>query len=353
MKLAYRLELYRSARLDVPVEAVRRAEELGYHSVWSAEAYGTDALSPLAYLAALTSRIKLGTAIAQLAARPPATLAMHAMTIDGLAGGGRVIIGVGVSGPQIVEGWYGQPWGKPVARLRDYIEITRKVLDRQDPVSHEGKEISLPYRGPGGLGQGKALKSILHPAGRVPIWLAAGGPLNTELAAELCDGWLPMGLGPAGVAAYDEPMARGFARRSAGSPRQKFEIFSGCSVRITDDVQGALDSMRPLTAMYVGGMGSQTHNYHRESMARRGFPEEAERIGELWRAGLKQEAMAAVPDEYLQMNALLGSPQRIRDRWKEVLLPGVTGMIIGADQLEALEVIADLAGSRDLVDADE
>ncbi len=353
MKLAYRLELYRSARLDVPVEAVRRAEELGYHSVWSAEAYGTDALSPLAYLAALTSRIKLGTAIAQLAARPPATLAMHAMTIDGLAGGGRVIIGVGVSGPQIVEGWYGQPWGRPVARLRDYIEITRKVLDREHPVSHEGQEISLPYRGPGALGQGKALKSILHPAGRVPIWLAAGGPLNTELAAELCDGWLPMGLGPAGAAAYDEPLSRGFAKRSACSPPEEFEVFSGCSVRITDDVQGALDSMRPLTAMYVGGMGSQTHNYHRESMARRGFPEAAERIGELWRAGRKQEAMAAVPDEYLQMNTLLGSPQRIRDRWKEVLLPGVTGMIIGADQLEALELIADLAGSRDQADADE
>jgi F420-dependent oxidoreductase-like protein len=353
MKLAYRLELYRSARLDVPIEAVRRAEELGYHSVWSAEAYGTDALSPLAYLAALTSRIKLGTAVVQLAARPPATLAMHAMTIDGLAGGNRVIIGIGVSGPQIVEGWYGQPWGRPVARLRDYIEITRKVLDREEPVRHEGREISLPYTGPGALGQGKALKSILHPAGRVPIWLASGGPLNTELAAELCDGWLPMGLGPAGVAAYDGPLARGLARRAGGSPPDEFEVFSGCSVRITDDVQSALDAMRPLTAMYIGGMGSESHNYHRESMARRGFPEEAQRIGELWRAGRKQEAMAAVPDEYLQQTALLGSPQRIRQRWQEVILPGVTGMIVGTDQLEALELIADLAGSRDLVGADE
>jgi F420-dependent oxidoreductase-like protein len=353
MKLAYRLELYRSARLDVPVDAVRRAEELGYHSVWSAEAYGTDALSPLAYLAAVTSRIKLGTAVVQLAARPPATLAMHAMTIDGLAGGNRVILGIGVSGPQIVEGWYGQPWGRPVARLRDYIEITRKVLDRREPVRHEGREISLPYQGPGALGQGKALKSILHPAGRVPIWLASGGPLNTELAAELCDGWLPMGLGAAGVGAYDEPLARGFAKRAAGEPPDEFEVFSGCSVRITDDVQGALDSMRPLTAMYVGGMGSETHNYHRDSMARRGFPEEAERIGELWRAGRKQEAMAAVPDEYLELSALLGSPQRIRQRWPEVILPGVTGMIVGTDQVAALELIADLAGSRDLVRADE
>ena len=147
MKLAYRLELYRSARLVVPVELVRRAEELGYHSVWSAEAYGADALSPLAYLAAHTGRIRLGTAIAQLAARPPATLAMHAMTIDALGGGDRVILGLGVSGPQIVEGWYGQPWGSPHARLRDYVEILRKVLDREGPVTHDGQEISLPYAG--------------------------------------------------------------------------------------------------------------------------------------------------------------------------------------------------------------
>src|SRR5689334_21220847 len=167
VKLAFRLELYRSARLEVPVEAVRHAEALGYHSVWSAEAYGTDALSPLAYLAALTSRIKLGTAVAQVAARPPATLAMHAMTIDALAGGGRMIVGLGVSGPQIVEGWYGQPWGRPTARLRDYVEILRKVLDRAEPVRHDGAEISLPYTGPGAIGQGKALKSILHPSSRI------------------------------------------------------------------------------------------------------------------------------------------------------------------------------------------
>jgi F420-dependent oxidoreductase-like protein len=352
MKLAYRLELYRSARLDVPVEAIRRAESLGYHSVWAAEAYGTDALSPLAYLAALTTRIKLGTAIAQLAARPPATLAMHAMTIDGLAGGGRVIIGVGVSGPQIVEGWYGQPWGRPHARLRDYVSITRKVLDREEPVRHAGAELSLPYTGPGALGQGKALKSILHPSSRIPIWVASGGPRNTELCAELADGWLPMGLGPDGVAGYQDSLERGFAKRPGGRPAG-FEIFSGCTVRITDDVRQALDDMRPLTAMYVGGMGSETHNYHREAMARRGFPEEAVRIGELWRAGRKQEAMAAVPDEYLEQGALLGSLQRIRERWRSAVSPGTTGLIVGTTQLEALDLLADLAGTRDLVGAGE
>lgn len=351
MKLAYRLDLYRAARLEVPLAAVRRAEELGFHSVWTAEAYGTDALSPLAYLAALTRRIKLGTAVAQLAARPPATLAMHAMTIDGLAGGDRVIIGIGVSGPQIVEGWYGQPWGHPNERLRDYVAITRKVLGREAPVRHEGGEISLPYTGPGSIGQGKPLKSILHPSGRIPIWLASGGPRNTELCAEMCDGWLPMGLGPGGVAEYDRSLDGGFAKRAGGRP-EAFEIFAGCTVQITDDVAAALDAMRPLTAMYVGGMGSDSHNFHREAMARRGFPAEAARIGELWRAGHKHEAVAAVPDDYLELGALLGSPKRIRQRWASVVPPGVTGMIVGTDQLEALEIVADVAGTRDLAGVD-
>ncbi|TMK58731.1 MAG: LLM class F420-dependent oxidoreductase [Actinobacteria bacterium] len=347
VKLAFRLNLQGAARLEVPVEMVRRAEALGYHSVWSAEAYGTDALSPLAYLAAVTTRIKLGTAIAQLAARPPATLAMHAMTIDALGGGDRVIIGIGVSGPQIVEGWYGQPWGRPYARLRDYVEITRKVLDREAPVQHDGAEISLPYRGEGALGQGKALKSILHPASRIPIWLASGAPRNTELCAELCDGWLPMGLGPDGIARYREPLERGFAKRGEAGPPNDFEIFTGCNVKITDDVKGALDAMRPITAMYVGGMGSETHNYHRDAMARRGFADEAQRIGELWRAGHKDEAMAAVPEAYLEQNALVGSTERIRRRWEEGAAPeGVTGLIVGTGQVEALELLAELAGAR-------
>jgi F420-dependent oxidoreductase-like protein len=349
LKLAYRLELYRAARLEVPVEEVRRAEELGYHSVWSAEAYGTDALSPLAYLAGLTNRIRLGTGVAQLAARPPTTLAMHAMTIDALAGGNRMIIGVGVSGPQIVEGWYGQPWGRPNARLRDYLEILRKVLDREQPVRHEGREISLPYTGAGSIGQGKALKSILHPGGRIPIWVATGGPRNTELGAELADGWLPMGLGADGTGPYHAVLDRGFAKRPENGRPADFEIFAGCTVRITQDVKGALDAMRPLTAMYVGGMGSETHNYHRDAMARRGFPEAADRIGELWRAGRREEAMAAVPEAYLEQSALIGPPERIRRLWPSFVPPGVSGLVVGTDQMEAIELMAELAGTRDLV----
>lgn len=338
MHLAIRLNLYRAATLSVPVDLVQAADDLGYHSVWTAEAYGADALSPLAYLAGYTRRIKLGTSIAQLAARPPATLAMHAMTIDALAGGGRVIIGIGVSGPQIVEGWYGQPWGHPTPRLRDYVAIVRKVLDREGAVSHDGTELSLPYRGPGATGEGKALRSILHPTSRIPIWLASGGPRNTELCAEVADGWLPMGLG----AGNSIPaLERGWAER--GGRPLGFEIFSNASVEITDDVAGALDRRRPLTAMYVGGMGSETHNFHKEAMARRGFPDEAQRIQDLWLAGKKDEAVAAVPDAYLEQSLYVGDEQRIRRRWAEQGPAELaTGLILDVPGVEELRLIADL-----------
>jgi F420-dependent oxidoreductase-like protein len=338
MHTALRLNLYRSATLEVPVDLVRAADDLGYHSVWSAEAYGADALSPLAYLAALTTRIKLGTAIAQLAARPPATLAMHAMTIDALAGGGRVIIGIGVSGPQIVEGWYGQPWGHPTERLRDYVAIVRQVLSREAPVAHEGREISLPYRGPGSSGQGKALRSILHAAAPIPLWLASGGPRNTELCAEVADGWLRMALGSDTDLA---PLRRGWEKR--GGRPAGFEVFSGLSVRLTDDVAGELDRMRPLTAMYVGGMGSATHNFHRDAMARRGFADAAQQIQEHWLAGRKDQALAAVPDEYLEQTAFIGDEQRIRRRWASWSPPpGVTGVIVDVPGTEELRLVADL-----------
>jgi F420-dependent oxidoreductase-like protein len=335
MYLALRLNLYRSAELNLPVEEIRLAEELGYHSVWSAEAYGADALSPLAYIAALTKRIKLGTAIAQVSARPPATLGMHAMTIDALAGGGRVILGLGVSGPQIVEGWYGQPWGKPFKQMRDYVTILRKVMDREEPVAHEGEEISLPYRGPRALGQGKALKSILHPVARIPIWLA---PLNTEFCGQATDGWLPMAATPDSRAALE----RGWAKRG-GRPAD-FETFVNATIQLTDDVAGALDRMRPLTAMYVGGMGSETHNFHREAMALAGFPDEAARIQELWLAGRKAEAIAAVPDAFLEDHAFFGDRQRIRRRWADWKKPpGTTGVIVTAG-VEEVRLAREMVG---------
>jgi F420-dependent oxidoreductase-like protein len=344
MKLALGLDLYRGATLEIPVDQVRLAEDLGYHSVWTAEAYGSDALSPLAYLAAVTTRIKLATGVVQIAARTPAATAMHALTIDALAGGNRVIIGLGVSGPQIVEGWYGQPWGNPNRRLREYVAIMRKVFARE-PLTNDGIEFPLPYNGPGAVGQGKPLRSILHPAGEVEIWLAAGGPKNTALCAEVCDGMLPMGWGHDGPTVYGPPLDAGFAKR--GGRPENFEVFGGVGVVITDDVQGTIDAMKPLTAMYVGGMGSETHNYHREAMARRGFPEAAARIHELWLAGKRDEAIAAVPDEYHDDGSLIGSPQRIRDRWEPWTKMGFTGIIVRAEDSTGLELLADLAGSRD------
>jgi F420-dependent oxidoreductase-like protein len=344
MKLALGLDLYRGASMEVPVDQVRRAEDLGYHSVWTAEAYGSDAFSPLAYLAAFTTRIRLGTAVAQLAARTPAATAMHAMTIDALAGGGRVVVGLGVSGPQIVEGWYGQPWGSPNQRLREYVAIMRKVFARE-PLTNDGPELPLPYTGPGALGQGKPLRSILHPAGDIGIWLGVGGPRNTGLAAEVADGFLPMGWGTDGADVYGPDLDAGFAAR--GARPESFEIFDGVSVVITDDVRGALDAMKPLTAMYVGGMGSATHNYHRQAMARRGFPDVAARIHELWMAGERDAAVAAVPDEYLEQGTLLGSPARIRAAWEPWTQRGVTGLVVRTSGAEGLELLADLAGTRE------
>jgi F420-dependent oxidoreductase-like protein len=346
MKLALGLDLYRGASMEVPIDHVRRAEDLGFHSVWTAEAYGSDAFSPLAYLAALTTRIKLATGVVQIAARTPAATAMHALTIDALAGGNRVIVGLGVSGPQIVEGWYGQPWGSPNRRLREYVAIMRKVFARE-PLTNDGPEFPLPYDGPRTLHQGKALKSILHPAGEIEVWLAAGGPKNTELSAEVADGMLPMGWGFDGAQVYGPALDAGFARR--GARPGHFEIFGGVSVVLTDDVQGALDAMKPLTAMYVGGMGSESHNYHREAMARRGFPEAAARIHELWLAGRRDEAVAAVPDEYHDDGALIGTPDRIRSRWEPWTRSGLTGLVVRSEQIEGIELIAELAGSRDQI----
>src|SRR6202008_1461647 len=207
---------YSGAELKLPVEKILLAERLGYDSVWTAEAYGSDAITPLAYLAALTKRIRLGTGIMQLAARPPASAAMAAGTVDALAGGGRVIAGLGVSGPQIVEGWYGQPWGKPYWRIKDYVAIMRKIFAREAPVTHEGREISLPYKGEGAMGVGKPLKSILHCRPDIPIYLGTGNEATVKLTAEIADGWLPLGFVPGSLPEYLPWLGEGFCRGGKG-----------------------------------------------------------------------------------------------------------------------------------------
>ena len=347
MKLALGLEVYNKAVLDLPIEAIETAERYGYHSVWTAEAYGSDALSTLAYLAGKTRTIKLGTAVVQVAARTPASTAMAAMTIDALAGGDRTIIGLGVSGPQIVEGWYGQPWGSPHHWLRDYVSIMRKIFAREEPVTHIGKQLNLPYTADGSINEGKALKSILHPVGNIEIWIASGAPLNTALAAEVADGWLPMGYGLDGWEIHGPNLEKGFQKRKENAvPRENFQLFTNLSVEITDDIRGAINRRKPQTAMYVGGMGSENNNYHRDSMARRGFPEAAQKIQECWLSGDKEGAVLAVPDEYIDQSGLIGPVERIRERFTQLVPNGATGLIIRTTDTSTIELISEITESE-------
>ncbi len=343
MKLALNIG-YSGGQLELPVKRIQRAEELGYDSVWTAEAYGSDAITPLAYLAGLTSKIKLGTAIMQLAARTPANAAMAAATLDALAGGGRFIAGFGVSGPQIVEGWYGQPWGRPYYRIKDYVSIIRKIWAREAPVSHDGKEISLPYTGEGAMGIGKPLKSILHMNPDIPIYLGTGAEASVRLTGEIADGWLPLGFVPGSLPEYLPWLEAGFARAGNGKSLDGFEIAANVEVIVEADVKAALDSLKPNVALYVGGMGHKDKNYHKDLMTRRGYGDAADRIQELYLAGRKSEATAAVPDEWVDAKSLVGPPARIRERYGAWADSGATCINVRSDQDEAVEVMAQAAG---------
>lgn len=344
MKLGIALD-WTGAKAHVDVARVQLAERLGYDSVWAAEAYGTDAITPLAFVAGQTRRIRLGTGIMQVAARTPACAAMTAGTLDGLAGEGRMIVGLGMSGPQIVEGWYGQPWGRPAPRMRDYVAIMRKVLQRDAPLQHAGAEISLPCTAPGSLGMGKPLRSILHANPSIPIWLGTGSQAMVTLTAEIADGWLPFGFVPGSMEIYRPWLEQGFGRAGGGKGFHNFEIQAGVQVNLTNDVARALAQLKPMVAMYVGGMGHKEMNFHKDAMVRRGFAVEAERIQALFLAGRREEAIAAVPDEYVDAGALIGPRARIASRLAEWQGAGVTGLTLYGASDEALELVADLVGT--------
>ena len=315
------------------VPLAQEAERLGYDSVWAAEAWGTDAVTVLAWIAASTSRIKVGSAIMQIPGRTPANTAMTAATLD-LMSGGRFILGLGTSGPQVVEGWHGQPWGKPLGKTREYVEIVRAAL-RRDVVAHEGEHYRIPYDGPGATGLGKPLKLMLRPLrAEIPIYLAAIGPKNVALAAEIADGWLPIFVDP-------ERFDVAFGPSLAGA-RPGFEVAATVSVLVGDDVQALRDTLKPYLALYVGGMGAKGRNFYNALMRRYGWEEEAERIQELYLGGHQREAIAAVPDELVDAVSLLGPKERIRERlaaWRET---PVTTLIVGSPQPEALQVFAEL-----------
>lgn len=337
MKLSIGLQ-WDEKKPSLPMARVQLAEALGFDAVFCAEAYGSDAITPLAFIAAHTKRIRLGTSIAQVAARQAAACAMQFNTLDALAGGDRVIIGLGMSGPQIVEGWYGQPWRRPSRWLRDYVCITRKALAREEAVKHDGEVLKLPTDA--GIGYGKPLKMIAQTNPRLPIWLGVGAPRMVELCGEIADGWLPFGFVPGSMPRYLPQLEAGFAR--VGKSRRDFHIQCGAQLIVREDVRSALAELKAFTAFYVGGMGHKDMNFHKEMMIRRGYPEAAERVQECFLAGRRDEAAQAVPDEYVDDGALVGTPERVAERFARWLDAGVDGLTIyGADD-DGLRLIADI-----------
>lgn len=310
MKLGLMTGYWTSGPPSDAFDAVLEADRLGLDSMWTAEAYGSDALTPLAWWGSRTETIGLGTAIAQMSARTPVATAMAAMTLDHLSGG-RVRLGIGVSGPQVVEGWYGQPFPRPLARTREYIEILRKTM-RRERVEFDGEFFQLPLAG--GTGMGKALKSTLHPYREdIPLYLAAEGPKNVALAGELCDGWLPIFFAPKDDGFYRTALQEGFDRPGAHADWDGFDIAAVVPFVPNPDLEQAADAVRPMLALYIGGMGSREANFHRAVFERMGYEEECQVITDLYLAGKKAEAAAAVPTSMVEEMSLIGHPDKIHD----------------------------------------
>ena len=331
------------SNLDGAIALTRRAESLDFDSVWTAEAYGTDAVTPLTWLLASTERIHGGTAVMQMPARTPANTAMTSFTLDVMSGG-RFRCGLGLSGPQVVEGWHGQPYGKPLGKTREYVEILRGIWAREAPLEHHGAHYDIPYGGADATGLGKPLKIIGSPRPDIPIYLAAIGPRNVELAAELADGWLPIFFSPTKMAeTYGAALDAGFATAGRGkSLTNGFDLAPTVTVIVGDDVAGLRDFVKPMVALYVGGMGARGRNFYNELATRMGYGDAAREIQDRYLAGDKAGATAAVPDALVDETSLIGPRERIADQldaWKE---SGVGTLILGTGQPEALELLAEL-----------
>ncbi len=333
LKLGLQLGYWQAQPPSNFLGVAQEAERLGYDIVFTAEAWGSDAFTPLTWIAAHTERIRLGTAVVQLSARTPTATAMHTLTLDHLSKG-RVTLGLGVSGPQVVEGWYGQPFGKPISRTREYVDIVRQVLRREAPVQNDGPHYPLPYTGEGSWGMGKPLRPITHPLrADVPIFLGAEGPKNVALAAEMCQGWLPLYYSPFRQEVYAESLAKAPA---------DFEICAGVTISITDDVKAGLMPMKAMLGFYIGGMGSRKRNFHKELMARMGFEAEADKIQELFFEGKREEAIAMVPDEFCDEISLVGPVERVRERldaWRDT---PVTHLLVMSHDPAQMRTIAEV-----------
>ena len=331
---------YSGASLEVNIDFILQAERLGFDSVWTAEAYGSDAVTPLAWIAAQTSKIRLGTAILQMPARTPAMTAMTAMSLDSISGG-RFILGLGPSGPQVVEGWHGTAYGKPLTRTREFITIVRKILAREEPLAYQGEHYQIPFTGPGATGLGKPLKSILHGRSDLPIFTASIGPAGVACSAEVADGLIPVWMNPERFDVFEPSLEKGFAKAGGGKSLAEFSIAPFVTCVMGDDVEKCRIPVKGMLSLYIGGMGARGNNFYNDYATRLGYEAEAKLIQDLFLDGKKGEALAAVPDKMVDEVALVGPADRIRDRldaWKE---SPVTDMLIGGGQPEMLQVLAE------------
>lgn len=334
---------YWGAGLRGNTDLVEEADRLGYHSVWAAEAYGSDVVSVLAWFGARTERIMLGSGIMQMPARTPAMTAMTAATLDELSGG-RFLLGLGLSGPQVVEGWHGVPYGKPLGKTREYVSIVRAVLRREGPLVHEGEHYQIPYHGPAATGLGKPLKLILHPDNPdVPIYLASIGPKNVELTAELADGWLPVFYSPLNSKdIFGKHLAAGFARSGDPLKAERFDIAPSVSAIVTDDLEVGRNMVKPFMALYIGGMGARGKNFYFDLACRYGYEQAATEIQDLYLADRKEEAIQRVPDELVDETNLVGPREAIRDRLETWQKSGVTTLLISTMDIATVRTLAEL-----------
>jgi F420-dependent oxidoreductase-like protein len=323
---------YSGKRVHIDMEPILEAERLGFDSVWTAEAYGSDAVSTAAWVLSRTTRIRVGTGIMQLPARTPACAAGTAITLTQLSGG-RFILGLGPSGPQVAEGWYGVPYGKPLTRTREYIEIIRRIVARERPLEFDGECYQIPYRGPGATGLGKPLKSIVHPDPELPIYTASISPAGMRCAGQVADGVIPVWMNPERFDLFEKPLADGFAKAGGGKSLADFDVAPFTSVVLGDDVERCRLPVKGMLALYIGGMGARDKNFYNDYAVRLGYEAAAARIQGLYLDGRKAEAMGAVPDALVDEIALVGPADRIRDRlqaWKEAGARGQVGTILAA-----------------------
>jgi F420-dependent oxidoreductase-like protein len=333
---------YSGGGIELPMQLVEEAERAGYDSVWTAEAYGSDAVVPLAWIGARTSRIRLGTSIMQMPARTPAMTAMTAMTLDALSGG-RFILGIGPSGPQVVEGWHGVAYGKLLTRTREYVNILRQIFEREAPATFDGEHYQLPYTGPGASGLGKPLKSILRSRPDIPIYTAAISPNGVACSAEVADGLIPVWMDPERFDLLLPALEKGFKKAGDGKSLETFDVAPFVAVALGDDVDACRSAIKPMMALYIGGMGARSKNFYNDYATRLGFGDAARRIQDLYLDGKKTEATAEVPDDLVDAIALCGPRDRIADRFQRWKGSPVGTMILGTGQPEAVRLLAELA----------